>query len=106
MRNIVWSRTATRDLDDIVSWSLANYSTGHASSFVDTVDASLLQIADHPDSGRVIPELARQNITKYREIVLAPWRLWYSTDRDLIIVHAVIDGRRNVEDLLLRRNLR
>ena len=42
----------------------------------------------------------------YRELILGPWRLIYRLDRGQMYVLAVIDGRRNVEDLLLRRLMR
>jgi toxin ParE1/3/4 len=106
MFQIIWSTIAAQDLDDIVSWILNNHSTHHAESFVDMIDSSVSQLSRQPESGRVIPELERQNITKYREIVMPPWRLFYTIDDNRIFVHAVIDGRRNIEDILLRRNIR
>ena len=106
MKNVVWSSSAAHDFDDIVSWILNHHSGRHAESFIDMVDEAVQQVANHPESGRVVPELERQNITKYREAVLTPWRLFYSSERERVVIHAVIDGRRNIEDLLLRRNIR
>ena len=106
MTRIIWSTIAAQDLDDIVSWILDHQSTQHAESFVDMVDASVQQLSQQPESGRVIPELERQNITRYREVVLPPWRLFYTIADDRVLIHAVIDGRRNIEDILLRRNIR
>jgi len=106
MVRIVWSTSAAQDLDDIVSWILAHHSTHHAESFVDMIDTSVTQLLQQPESGRVIPELERQNITKYREVVTPPWRLFYTIDRDRLLIHAIIDGRRNIEDILLRRGIR
>ncbi len=106
MLQIIWSTIAAHDLEDIVSWILNNHSTHHAKSFLDMIDTSVKQLTRQPESGRVIPELERQNITKYREIVIPPWRLFYTIDGERILVHAVIDGRRNIEDILLRRNIR
>ncbi|TVR74118.1 MAG: type II toxin-antitoxin system RelE/ParE family toxin [Spirochaetaceae bacterium] len=106
MTRISWSTIAAQDLDDIVSWILDNHSVQHAESFVNIVDASVQQLSQQPESGRVIPELERQNITKYRELVLPPWRLFYTIDGDRVLIHAVIDGRRSIEDILLRRNIR
>ncbi len=98
MIRIIWSNSSVQDLDEIVS--------RHAESFADVVDSSIQQLTQQPQSGRVIPELDRQNITKYREVVLPPWRLFYTQESDHVVIHAVIDGRRNIEDILLRRNLR
>ncbi|MDA3949033.1 MAG: type II toxin-antitoxin system RelE/ParE family toxin [Spirochaeta sp.] len=106
MIEVIWSTIAAQDLDDIVSWILEHHSSEHAESFVDMIDASVRQLSQQPQSGRVIPELERQNITKYREVVSSPWRLFYAVDSDRVLIHAVIDGRRNIEDILLRRNIR
>jgi plasmid stabilization system protein ParE len=58
-----------------------------ALSFVDRVDEAVKRLASQPRLGRVVPELERHNVGRYRELY-------------------VIDGRRNVEDILLRRLLR
>ena len=56
-----------------------------------------------PERGRIVPELREQGITVYRELVEPPWRILYRIESDRVWVLAVIDGRRNVEDILLKR---
>lgn len=106
MARTVWSLSAARDLEDIAAWLSEHHSSEHAQSFIDKVESSVLHLSHHPDSGRLVPELLRHNIAIYREIVLTPWRLFYSKSDDTLVIHAVIDGRRNIEDILLRRNIR
>lgn len=106
MPDIVWSSNASADFEDIVGWILDNPSVAHAESFIDSIEAEIRQLKEEPKSRRVIPELDGQNITKYREIVVPPWRVFYSVEAERILILAVIDGRRNIEDILLRRNLR
>jgi len=55
------------------------------------------------DKGRLVPELERQGIREYREIVIAVWRLIYRVTSRAVEVLLVIDSRRNVEDVLLMR---
>ena len=59
-----------------------------------------------PRKGRIIPELKKQNIYRYRELIQSPWRIFYKTKENKGYILAVIDVRRNVEDLLLGRQLR
>mgnify|MGYP006283445191 FL=1 len=106
MKSLVWASSAAADLREIVDWLSAKATPTAAMSFVDRIDEALSQLPMHPESGRVIPELERQNITKYREIIVTPWRVLYTVREDSVVLLAVIDGRRDVEDLLLRRNLR
>ena len=56
-----------------------------------------------PRRGRVVPELARFEITTYREILLRPYRLMYRIDGKRVSVVGFFDGRRNLEDVLLAR---
>jgi toxin ParE1/3/4 len=62
-------------------------------------------LANFPNAGRIVPELLDRDITSYREIVKSPWRIIYKIDNKLGEVLAVIDGRRNVQDVLLRKLL-
>jgi toxin ParE1/3/4 len=77
-----------------------------AEKFIYRIDDSVGKLASHAELGRVVPELAKHNITRYREVVISPWRVFYRVDEKSIYVLAVIDGRRNVEDILLRRLMR
>ncbi len=59
-----------------------------------------------PRRGRIVPELLKQGVSRYRELVIKPWRVIYRVEESRVFVVAVIDGRRNVEDVLLERLLR
>ncbi len=56
-----------------------------------------------PERGRVVPELLDQSILIYRELVVPPWRIIYRISDKFIYVLSVLDSRRNVEDILLKR---
>ncbi|MFH2053419.1 MAG: type II toxin-antitoxin system RelE/ParE family toxin [bacterium] len=71
----------------------------------DSLDTALeiLKLATAPQRGRIVPELQSQGITLYRELIINPWRLMYKIEGNVVYVVSVIDGRRNVEDVLLSR---
>jgi plasmid stabilization system protein ParE len=102
MISIRWAEPAAQDFADTAHYVAGN-SPQAASDFVERVDRAIGQLTKHPNSGRVVPELQEHSITRYREIVMTPWRLIYRHENDVVFVLAIIDGRRNVEDLLLRR---
>jgi plasmid stabilization system protein ParE len=56
-----------------------------------------------PKKGRIIPELESLNISIYREIIDNPWRVFYKIDKTNIFILAVVDGRRNIEDIIFDR---
>ena len=105
MSRVTWASPAAGDVHDIVD-HLAMDSRTRAVTFLDRVDQAVRRLAASPGLGRVVPELERHDVYLYRELILSPWRLIYRFDRDHLYVLAVIDGRRNVEDVLLRRLMR
>jgi plasmid stabilization system protein ParE len=56
-----------------------------------------------PLQGRIVPELRHYNILTYRELINSPWRIIYKIEEKKVWVLAVLDGRRNMEDVLLDR---
>lgn len=105
MNPIVWASPAARDLEEIVDY-LARDSPAAAAGFMDRVDQTVSRLGSLPRLGRVVPELERHQVLRYRELVLGHWRVIYSVEPVRVYVLAVIDGRRNVEDILLSRLLR
>jgi len=102
---VLWTATAKKDLEEIIEYITKDSIQIAIEKYVKIKDAAQ-QLNRYPEQGRIIPELADQNIRKYREIIIAPWRLMYKIEGNIVYVLAVIDGRRNIEDILLKRQLR
>ena len=101
----MWTATAKNDLEEIIEY-IAQDSIEIAIQKYEKIKESAQQLVLFPDQGRVIPELLKQNITKYHEIIISPWWLMYKVEINVVYVMALIDGRRNIEDILLQRLLR
>ena len=56
-----------------------------------------------PEKGRIVPELLEQGLAEYHELIVAPWRIIYKIENRKVLVFSVLDARRNIEDVLLRR---
>lgn len=102
---ILWSKSAQIDLEDIINYIKLD-SKPNAHKVLAKVKSQVSELYFFPDKGRVIPELERFNIKSYRELIISPWRVFYKHIGNTITIVAVIDGRRNIEDILLRRNIR
>ena len=102
---VMWTATAKNDLEEIIEY-IAQDSIEIAIQKYEKIKESAQQLVLFPDQGRVIPELLKQNITKYKELIISPWRLMYKVEINVVYVMALIDGRRNIEDILLQRQLR
>ncbi len=59
-----------------------------------------------PLKGRVVPELQKEGITIYREVISTPWRIMYKIGNDTVYIMAILDSRQNVEEILLQKLLR
>jgi toxin ParE1/3/4 len=87
-----WTQTAQDHLDAIHEY-IAQDSPEYALRMVDRLTRRSQQIADHPLSGRPVPEYELDQI---REVIEWPYRIIYHIKPDQVDVIAVIHGARNV----------
>jgi toxin ParE1/3/4 len=100
--DVTWSEIAERDLFAIVEY-VADDSPQRAYELFKQLRKKALSLRTFPDRGRVVPELQQQGITQYRELIVSPWRIIYRISERQVYVLSVLDSRRSVEDILLRR---
>lgn len=104
-RRVVWARSARRDLNLLVAY-LADRGQKAALSALERLENKARSLATLADRGRIVPELARLHVRAYRELVVPPHRLLYRTRGSEVVVLAVYDARRSLEDILLDRLIR
>ena len=68
----------------------------YAEQVIDQLVRRLVQAQAFPESGRVVPELARADV---RELVEAPYRVIYRVYPDAIEVLAVVHARQQLRGL-------
>lgn len=102
---VQWTAAAARDLEFIVEY-IAEDSTEQALMVLQKIRAKASTLFAMPERGRIVPELKLHGISIYRELIIAPWRLIYRITDRIVYVYAVIDSRRNIEDILLARLIR
>jgi len=103
--NLLWTETARKDLEEIIEY-IALDSIESAIKQYEKIKKATKSLKTFPDQSRTVPELYRQNIIKYREMIIDPWRIMYKKEKETLYIMAVIDGRRNLEDILMKRQLR
>ena len=68
---------------------------------------SKIKTLDHfPNRGAYVPELLAKNIKEYRQITETPWRIIYEVDKETVNILAIIDSRRNLQDILIKKLLK
>jgi addiction module RelE/StbE family toxin len=99
---VSWTSVAKDDLRLIVDYLSLDNPT-KADEVIQLIRVQTQKLQELPARGRIVPELRFCGVLLYRELIVSPWRIIYRIDGENIWVLAVIDSRRNVEDILLER---
>ena len=99
---VFWTRTAQQDLRKIIAYIAAD-SENQARKVYSAIKKKAANLQQMPLQGKIVPELSYYGILTYRELISQPWRIIYRIEDNKVWVLAVIDSRRNVEDILLDR---
>jgi len=103
---VVLSEPALADLLDINDYYLVEASDHVASKIIDSLETAVNNLAEFPDRGSIPKELLSLGIRQYRQVIEKPYRIIYEAFADIIVVHAILDGRRDMQTLLMQRILR
>ncbi len=99
---VIWSATAAKDLVEIIEYISGDNPAIAYEKFLE-IKKRAQNLYAFPERGRIVPELQEQGIYQYRELVIAPWRIIYRISRYSVYILSVLDSRKNVEDILLKR---
>ncbi|ACL18636.1 plasmid stabilization system [Desulfitobacterium hafniense DCB-2] len=102
MYQVLWTQTAQQDLRTIIAY-IADDNITVAQRIYTEIRQKCGNLRQLPHQERIVPELKYHGITLYRELIIRPWRIIYKLEENKVWVLAVIDGRRNMEDILLNR---
>lgn len=97
---------AKLDLKEIFIFVAVNDSIQSANRLLDALEETCSKLERIPDRGHIPPELRPTGIKKYLEIHYKPYRIIYEIEKNIIYIHCVIDGRRNIQEILSNRFLR
>ena len=99
---VLWSNTAEIDLKNIIEY-IAEDSPSNAFKILKNIKQKVSNLYTFPEKGRIVPELRDQEIMQYRELIVPPWRILYRISEESVYILSVLDSRRNIEDILLKR---
>jgi len=100
---VAFLRSAESDLKDLRSYIVRNFGKETWLESYAKVKESVAMMADHPQIGRIPPELERLNITPYRQVVSGLNRIIYELRGDTAYIHIACDTRRDLKSLLMKR---
>jgi toxin ParE1/3/4 len=103
---IILAETAESDLYNIHEYVEFHDSMQRADTLLNGIEQAITSLKTLPQRGHCPPELLRLGNCEYREIHFKPYRIIYAVRTDEVIVNGVLDGRRDIQTLLLQRLLR
>jgi toxin ParE1/3/4 len=103
--DVVWLKSAERDLDDIADYIAELDSTLNAKYVVEKLLVATGSLASHPEAGTRVKELEGVASREYRQVFFKPYRVNYRIMGKKVFIYVVADGRRDMQAFLMRRML-
>jgi toxin ParE1/3/4 len=99
---VIVSQFSERDIDEIINYFI-DINKDYSISLYKKLKKRIIELETFPEKGRMVPELEQKGITAYKEIVEGNYRIIYSIHKASVYILAVIDSRRNLEEILLKK---
>jgi len=96
---------AENDLNEIILF-IAQNNPQNALKILEKIQAKINTLDHFPYRGAYVPELLAKNIKEYRQITESPWKIIYKVDDEIVNILAIIDSRRNLSDVLVKKLLK
>lgn len=97
------TKDAEDDLLDIYDYVARHDSVERANHVLDKLESVIYSLDKTPTRGHIPPELDRIGVKQFKELHFKPYRVIYQIIDGQVIVHACLDGRRDMKSLLERR---
>jgi toxin ParE1/3/4 len=104
--NVYIISDAEEDLWDIYKYVSLSDSIEKAEYLIKKLEETCLYLLESPNRGHIPPELERIGVMEYREIHFKPYRIIYQVIKSNVYIHCILDGRRELLELLERRLIR
>ncbi len=100
---VVFLKSAETDLKNLRRYIVKNFGLDVWLTSYGRLKDSVAMMKDHPQAGRIPPELESLNIAQYRQIISGMNRIIYEQRGDTVYIHIVCDSRRDLQGLLMQR---
>lgn len=104
--NVLFDLDAEEDLFDIYRYVVLNDSTERADKLFTSLKNACYKLKSIPLQGNVPTELFEIGVVEFRELRYKPYRIIYSIESTSVMVHCILDGRRDIQSIVQERLLR
>jgi toxin ParE1/3/4 len=102
---IIWSKDAGDEFTEIISWYKYTAGKNVAQKIYAKINSPIKKLKDSPGIGKPAQILKDIGANDYRQIVQDNWILYYRVGGRNIDIVSVIDGRRNLEEILYKKTI-
>jgi plasmid stabilization system protein ParE len=102
---VVILQSAQTDLKELRTYLLRQFSSQTWQSTYIDLKVAILGLADLPLSGSIPEEIEKLNLGQYRQIVCGMNRVIYEVREKSVFVHIIVDTRKSLPALLMKRLL-
>ncbi len=104
--SIYFSIDAEQDLLEIYGYIKESGYPINAKNLLSKLKKACLSLSNNPERGQILKELDRIGVFEFREINIKVYRIIYQVVGSKVIIHCILDGRREIQDILKRRIIR
>ena len=98
------TQNAENDLNEIILY-IAQNDPQNALKVLERIQEKIKTLDHFPDRWGYVPELLARNIKDYRQLLERPWKIIFKIEDHRVNVLAIIDSRRNLQDILIKKLL-
>jgi toxin ParE1/3/4 len=102
---VLLTQGAEQDLEYIHDYIAKFDSVANASHVLDRLMEVVEGLARFPERGSYPKELVALGIKEYRQTAFKPYRVIYRVMGSRVVIHLIVDGRRDMQSVLARRLL-
>lgn len=99
---VYFIKDAEQDLFEIYDYINNSGYPDAASKIASEIEEACLDLSEMPERGHYPPELERIGVFQYREIHVKVYRIIYRVMKTDVYIHCTLDGRRDIQEILLR----
>jgi toxin ParE1/3/4 len=103
--SVLLTDDAIRDLEELYDYIDHHDVPGKADYVLEQIEKVFSSLSENPRRGVYPKELVSIGIKEYREIFFKPYRIICRIIEKKVFVLLIVDGRRNMQELLQRRLL-
>jgi toxin ParE1/3/4 len=104
--NVYIISDAEKDLFEIHDYINKSGYPQNAGIIFSEIETACQNLSFNPEKGHYPPELQRIDVHEYREIHVKVYRIIYQIIEADVFIHCILDGRRDIPEILQQRNLR